>query len=79
MAFLRGTTLALALIGGALWAGTAAAAPIAPTGFTAPGAGLTAPGEAIQFARWHRRCWWETRRFRHRGRWVSRRVQVCRR
>ncbi|KRD95881.1 hypothetical protein ASE63_12775 [Bosea sp. Root381] len=27
-----------------------------------------------------RRCWWETRRVRdHRGRWVHRRVQVCRR
>ncbi|MDP3407592.1 hypothetical protein [Bosea sp. (in: a-proteobacteria)] len=35
----------------------------------------------VEQANWHRRrCWWETRRFRDsRGRWQTRRVQVCRR
>ena len=53
----------------------AVAAPVA----SAPGVSAES---GVEQARWHhrRRCWWETRRFRdHRGRWQTRRVQVCRR
>jgi hypothetical protein len=72
--WVRAIILASGLGLAALCAPGAAAAPVA----SAPG--LTAESGA-EPANWHRRrCWWETRRFRdHRGRWQTRRVQVCRR
>lgn len=54
---------------------TAVAAPVA----SAPGVSVESDVEQAQWGP-RRRCWWETRRFRdHRGRWQTRRVQVCRR
>ena len=69
--------------GGVFCAGGAMAAPISS-------AGTIALETTAEFVQWHqphrrhvgprhRRCWWENRRVRdHRGRWVVRRVQVCR-
>jgi hypothetical protein len=65
-------------------AGLSLAALAAPDAVAAPVAsvpGLSADN-GVEPAQWHRgrRCWWETRRFRDsRGRWQTRRVQVCRR
>jgi hypothetical protein len=70
-AFILAAGLALA----ALSTGDAAAAPVA----SAPGIVAESGVEQTQWGP-RRRCWWETRRFRdHRGRWQTRRVQVCRR
>jgi hypothetical protein len=73
--FIRQCALAAGLLLAVLATEGAVAAPVA----SAPG--VTAES-GVEQAQWHhrRRCWWETRRFRdHRGRWQTRRVQVCRR
>jgi len=67
------------LAAGIAMAGLAAETAVAAPAASAPG--LRAESDVEQ-AQWgpRRRCWWETRRFRdHRGRWQTRRVQVCRR
>jgi len=77
---IRTFALAASLLGAALSADSAVAAPAA----IAPVLGAET---GVVPAQWRhgrhvgpRRCWWETRRVRdHRGRWVHRRVQVCRR
>jgi hypothetical protein len=74
---IRQCALAAGLLLAALAAEGAVAAPVA----SAPAPDVTAES-GVEQAQWHnrRRCWWETRRFRdHRGRWQTRRVQVCRR
>ena len=71
----RAFILAAGLAMAALANEGAVAAPVA----SAPGVSAES---GIEQAQWNhrRRCWWETRRFRdHRGRWQTRRVQVCRR
>lgn len=76
----RALILAVGFAMAGLSAEIAVAAPVA----SAPVAstqGVSAESDVEQ-AQWgpRRRCWWETRRFRdHRGRWQTRRVQVCRR
>ncbi|PTM39608.1 hypothetical protein [Bosea sp. 124] len=73
--WVRAFVLAAGLGLAALSTGDAAAAPVG----SAPGLSTE---NGVEQAQWHhrRRCWWETRRFRdHRGRWQTRRVQVCRR
>jgi hypothetical protein len=70
---IRDCALAAGLLIAAMAPGHTVAAPLASAGGLAVGSG-------IEEAQWRhpRRCWWETRRFRdHRGRWVTRRVQVC--
>ncbi|WP_131856439.1 hypothetical protein [Bosea sp. BK604] len=76
---LRVAAVAVGLALGAFSSGGASAAPVS--------AGGVAQGNlGIELAQWHSsrgrhvrgRCWWETRRMRdHRGRWTTRRVQVC--
>lgn len=73
--WVRAWLLAAGLGLGCLSAGETVAAPVASM------PGVTAE-TGVEQANWHRgrRCWWETRRFRDsRGRWHTRRVQVCRR
>lgn len=73
--FIRQCALAAGLLLAALSTEGAVAAPVA----SAPGVSAESGVEQAQWRR-PRRCWWETRRFRdHRGRWQTRRVQVCRR
>ncbi|WP_332684282.1 hypothetical protein [Bosea sp. (in: a-proteobacteria)] len=81
MIHLRAAAIAAGIVVGALCSGSASAAPA-----SAGGIALANPG--VELAQWHGsrsrhvrgRCWWEHRRVRdHRGRWVTRRVQVCRR
>jgi hypothetical protein len=70
---IREFALAAGLLLVVLSPGSAVAAPVASAGGVEAGSG-------VEQAQWHgsRRCWWETRRFRdHRGRWHTRRVQVC--
>lgn len=76
---LRGVALAAGLLVMGFCSGSAFAAPVSAAG------GLPSPHLEVEQARSHhwnhrhgRRCWWENRRVRdHRGRWVTRRVQVC--
>lgn len=72
--WVRAIIMASGLSLAALAAPDAAATPVA----SAPGLSVES---GVGPANWHRRrCWWETQRFRdHRGRWQTRRVQVCRR
>lgn len=73
--FVRACLLSGGLLLAALSTDAAVAAPAASMPALAAESG-------VEQAQWHRprRCWWETRRFRdHRGRWQTRRVQVCRR
>ena len=70
-AFILAAGLGLATLA----AETAVAAPVG----SVPGVSAESDVEQAQWGP-RRRCWWETRRFRdHRGRWQTRRVQVCRR
>lgn len=81
---IRGAAFAAGMVLGALCSGTAFAAPVSSGGGVASNPG-------VELAQWNRspprhvaprhgRCWWENRRVGdHRGRWVVRRVQVCRR
>lgn len=78
----RRSAIAALLFMGVFSAGGAMAAPASSGGSLAV--------QETELAQWHnpnrrhvgphhRRCWWENRRVRdHRGRWVVRRVQVCR-
>ncbi|HEV7256226.1 MAG TPA: hypothetical protein VGN82_00470 [Bosea sp. (in: a-proteobacteria)] len=73
--FIRQCALAAGLLLAVVVTDGAVAAPVA----SAPGVSTESD---VELAQWgpRRRCWWETRRFRdHRGRWQTRRVQVCRR
>ena len=72
--WVRAIILASGLGLAALAAPAATAAPVA----SAPG--ITAEGGVDPANGQRRGCWWEARRFRDsRGRWQTRRVQVCRR
>lgn len=79
----RQSLLTAAFLLGSLCAGGAMAAPASSGGPL----GVQSAAELVQWNQphrrhvgpRHRRCWWENRRVRdHRGRWVVRRVQVCR-
>jgi hypothetical protein len=79
MIHLPAAAIAVGLVVGAFWPGSAVAAPISAGGVVPASSGA-------ELAQWHGsrsrhargRCWWEHRRIRdHRGRWVTRRVQVC--
>jgi hypothetical protein len=84
MVHFRGAAVAAAVLIGALCSGSSFAAPISA-------GGVATTSVNVELAQWHPsrqrhigprpgRCWWENRRVRdHRGRWVLRRVHVCRR
>ena len=82
MNLVKGAAVAAGLMMASLFGGNAVAAPVSH------GGAVNAPAQ-VDLVRHHdrhwrgpryQRCWWETRRVRdHRGRWVTRRVQVCRR
>lgn len=83
MNLVKGAAVAAGLMMASMFGGNAVAAPISHGGAV----GAPAQVDLVQNHhrnRWHgpryQRCWWENRRVRdHRGRWVVRRVQVCRR